>query len=178
MPFRPAGLRPFQLAVFLWSVGGAVFILLDAIRRLFPMFVGALGHEMHAVHWLFLVVWVAFMAFVEGYKGFHQRFSPRLAVRADWLARHPRPWLVALAPLFVMGMVHANRRRLVSSWLLFVGIVALALTIRQLPQPWRGIVDAGVVLGLTLGTASTVWFAIRTLAGRPPAIRADLPTRS
>jgi hypothetical protein len=44
-------------------------------------------------------------------------------------------------------------------------------------QPWRGIVDAGVVVGLGIGTASIVWHAVRAMAGTPPPVGADLPDR-
>ncbi len=177
-PTRFAGLTPAQLAIFAWATGGTVLFLLQALYKLSPMAAGALEHGLGPIHIAFLPFWVAFMAYTEGYRGFHKRFSPRVAVRADWLARHPKPLLVLFAPLMAMGLIHATRRRMAGSWILLVGIILIVITVRQLPQPWRGVVDLGVLVGLTVGTASTTWFAIRTLAGRPPAIRAELPTRT
>ena len=44
------------------------------------------------------------------------------------------------------------------SFLVTSAIIILVLLVRLLPQPWRGIIDAGVVLGLLLGIASIVYF--------------------
>jgi hypothetical protein len=176
-PTRFAGLTPAQLAVFVWAIVGTVLILIQALIKLWPMASGAIEVGLQPIHWVALPIWVGFMAFTEGYKGFFQRFSPRAAVRADWLARHPTPILVIFAPLMAMGLIYSNRRRLIGSWMLLLGIVTIITIVRQFPQPWRGVVDAGVLVGLSIGTLSTLWFGIRTLAGRPPAIKADLPTR-
>lgn len=176
-PTRFAGLTPGQLAIYAWAIGGTVLILLQALYKLWPMAAGALEHGLEPIHIAFLPFWITFMAYTEGFRGFHQRFSPRAAVRADWLARHPSPLLVVFAPLMAMSLIYATRRRMLGSWILLAGIIVIVICVRQLPQPWRGVIDFGVVVGLSVGTASTAWFAIRTLAGRPPTIKADLPTR-
>ena len=54
------------------------------------------------------------------------------------------------------------------------GIVTLVLLVRLAPQPWRGIIDAGVVLGLGIGSASILYFVVRALRDGPPA-PPDLP---
>jgi hypothetical protein len=41
-----------------------------------------------------------------------------------------------------------------------MGFVVIA---RQLPQPWRGILDAGVVTGLSLGIVSILYFLLNSL---------------
>jgi hypothetical protein len=56
-----------------------------------------------------------------------------------------------------------------------VGILTLVLLIRQVEQPWRGIIDLGVVLGLGAGTASICWHAARAWSGTAPSIAADWP---
>ena len=105
------------------------------------------------------------MAYAEGYKGFHLNFAPRVVARADWLRHNRRPWLSLLAPLFCMGYFHATRRRMITSFAVTTGIVCLVLLVRLLPQPWRGIVDMGVVTGLALGMGSIVFFAAQALFG-------------
>jgi uncharacterized membrane protein YkgB len=50
-----------------------------------------------------------------------------------------------------MGFFHATRRRQVTSILVTAGIVVMVVLVRQLAQPWRGIVDLGVVAGLVWG---------------------------
>jgi hypothetical protein len=74
-----------------------------------------------------------------------------------------------------MGLIHASRRRLVTSWSLVVMVVVLVLTVRHLPQPWRGLVDAGVVFGLTWGLVAVFVFGARALQGRAPRVPTDLP---
>jgi hypothetical protein len=118
------------------------------------------------------------MADSEGYRAFHQNFSPRVVVRAQYLSAHPRPLFVALAPLYCMGLLHATRRRLITSWALTIGIVAIVLLVRGLPRPWRGIVDAGVVAGLTCGVLSIVYFTVRGLRGAPMPVASDVPAPS
>ncbi len=56
-----------------------------------------------------------------------------------------------------------------------MAIVTLVISVRQLAQPWRGIIDAGVVLGLALGVASLLYHFVRQLAGNTPAVPLDLP---
>ena len=50
------------------------------------------------------------------------------------------------------------------------GLILLAIiVVRQLPQPWRGIVDLGVVIGLAWGLVSFLYMSALALAqGRYP----------
>ena len=115
---------------------------------------------MSEVHWLALVFSVIYMAYAEGYKGFHLGFAPRVVVRARYLADNPRPLHVLLAPLFCMGYIYATRKRQILSFALTAMIICFVLIVRSLPQPWRGILDAGVVAGLGLGVLSIGYFLI------------------
>jgi hypothetical protein len=65
-----------------------------------------------------------------------------------------------------MALVYANRRRLIVSWMVVAGIVTLVLLVRLLPQPWRGVVDAGVALALAYGAVAIAVLYARALAGR------------
>ena len=83
--------------------------------------------------------------------------------RANYLRDNPRWQHVLLAPAFCMGYIYATRRRQILSiglTLLVMGFVVIA---KQLPQPWRGILDAGVVTGLTLGILSILYFLVNSL---------------
>ncbi len=40
---------------------------------------------------------------------------------------------------------------MITSWLVVVVVTSLVFGMRFVPQPWRGIVDAGVVVGLGMG---------------------------
>jgi len=145
----------------LWGVSGVLLLLGSAVYRLAPLAVDAFTHELAWHHWAVLVFFVLFMAYAEGYVGFQQRFSPRVAARARYLKEHPRTILVLLAPFFCMGYFHATRRRQITSLSLTVGIILLIILVRFLPQPWRGIVDAGVVIGLAWGMISLLIFSVQ-----------------
>ncbi len=116
--------------------------------------------SMSMVHWLTLAFSVIYMAYAEGYKGFHLGFAPRVVVRARYLANNPRPLHLLLAPLFCMGYIHATRRRQIVSFVLTTMIICFVLIARSMPQPWRGILDAGVVVGLSIGVLSIGYFLI------------------
>jgi len=168
--------NPAQLAIMLWSVGGVIALLAQAIVRLLPRALEPLGDgSLTVAAGLAYVFAIAGMAYSEGYRGFQQQFSPRVAVRVLHLANNPTPLLVVFAPLYAMGLIHANRRRLISSWVLLLAIVGLIVLVRMLAQPWRGAIDAGVVVGLTWGALATVAIFVRALRGSPPEVDPDLP---
>lgn len=147
----------------IWGVGGLVALLIEAVVRLARLGVQAYAHPMEPVHWAFLAVWVPFMAWSEGYRGFHLSFSPMFAARARYLRDHPRPLHVVLAPFFCLGLIHATRVRFVRSTILTLGIVVIVLLVRLLDQPWRGIIDLGVILGLSIGTVSLLYYCLIAL---------------
>ena len=143
-----------------WGIGGVLLLLIFAIFRLAPMALELEESSMSQVHWLALAFSVIYMAYAEGYKGFHLGFAPRVIVRARYLADNPRPLHVLLAPLFCMGYIYATRKRQIISFALTTMIICFVLIARSIPQPWRGILDAGVVVGLSLGVLSIAYFLI------------------
>lgn len=143
-----------------WGIGGVVLLLVFAIFRLAPMALELENSAMSLLHWLALGFSVIYMAYAEGYKGFHLGFAPRVVVRARYLADNPRPLHVLLAPLFCMGFIYATRKRQILSIALTIMIVCFVMIARMMPQPWRGVLDAGVVVGLSLGVASIAYFLI------------------
>jgi hypothetical protein len=154
---------------------GVLALLGQALARLSVRALEAMRMDLSALQLVVLVAWIVFMVWTEGVRGFHRRFSPRVVARALWLRGHPRPAFVLLAPFFCMSLFHASRRGLMVARILVAAIVLLVIVVSQLSQPWRGIVDAGVVAGLGVGAASLVLFAVRALAGTPPPIAPDLP---
>ena len=143
---------------FSWGIGGVLSLLLFAIYRLAPMALDLANSTLSLLHWAALVFSIVYMAYAEGYKGFHLGFAPRVVVRANYLRENPRIYLVLLAPLFCMGYIHATRRRRLLSIGLTAMIICFVLVARILPQPWRGILDAGVVVGLGIGIISILYF--------------------
>jgi len=135
--------------------------------------------SMSQVHWLALAFSIIYMGYAEGYKGFHLGFAPRVVVRARYLADNPRPLHVLLAPLFCMGYIYATRKRQIISFALTIMIICFVLIARTMPQPWRGILDAGVVVGLSLGVLSIAYFLI--ISSNDPTrltISAEVPSDS
>jgi hypothetical protein len=106
------------------------------------------------------------MAYTEGYRGFQKQFSPRTAARVRYLRDRPDGLRSLLAPLFAMGFFHATRRTKIVAFALTFGILILVMLVHRLEQPWRGIIDASVVLGLSWGVVSLAASMVAAL-GRP-----------
>ena len=145
----------------IWGFGGAFLLIGYAVWRLTPLMMEAFDYQMSILQWLVLILNVAFMAYSEGYKGFQLAFSPRVAARTLYLSRNPSMLRVILAPLFVIGYFDATRRRMIASYMLTLMIIVFVILVHQLSQPWRGIVDAGVVVGLIWGLASMLYFIVQ-----------------
>jgi hypothetical protein len=159
----------------LWGMSGVLLLLGSAVYRLAPLAADAFSCDLLWYHWVSLLLVVVFMAYAEGYVGFQQRFSPRVAARARYLRDHPRIAFIIFAPFFCMGYFHATRRRRITSVSLTVGIIALILLVRLLPQPWRGIIDAGVVIGLAWGILSLLVFGVQAFSAHRFAYSPDVP---
>ncbi len=145
----------------IWGLAGVFLLLGSAVYRLTPRAVEALTLDLRWDHWLFLAFVLFFMAYAEGYRAFQKGFSPRVAARARYLRTHRNALHAVLAPLFCMGYFHAPKRRRITSISVTVGIIILIILVRFLAQPWRGIVDAGVVVGLAWGMVSLALFSIQ-----------------
>lgn len=158
-----------------WGVALVVLLLAQAVARLLPYAIepwrdGSMSVGQQALY----VGFVIFNAYAEGYRGFQKRFSPRVVGRAFHLGEHPRPLHVLLALPFCMSLFHAQRRQRIVGWTFVIVLVLVIALVRQLPQPWRGIIDGGVVVGLGWGIGSVVWLWIRGVRGAPPPAT-DLP---
>lgn len=174
--FDPRITRTVKMAGFIWGVGGVLTLLAFAVLRLGIVAIESFAYPLTAIHWALLLVWVPYMLWAEGYKGFYRGFAPRVVARAHYLAEHPRPLHVLLAPLFCMGYIHATRRRRLLSMGLTAMIIGFVLLVRLLPQPWRGLVDVGVVAGLVLGVGSILYYL--SVLQRDPAalpVAAEVP---
>lgn len=141
----------------IWGILGITILLGSAVVRLFPYAYELREWALGWGHGVALALSVIGLGYMEGYRGFQLRFSPRTAARALYLSENPTWARLLFAPLFCMGFFHATRRRRFATMVLTLGIVGLVLGVRQLAQPWRGIVDAGVVVGLSWGLVS-VWY--------------------
>jgi hypothetical protein len=158
----------------LWGTAGLALLLLFGAARLLPPALEGVQAVDSPAEALGAVLIVLGMAWAEGYRGFWCGLSPLVAARGRWLAQHPRPALVLLAPAFTLGLVHATPRRLLRAWALTAMIFGFILMMPLLPSPWRGLLDLGVVVGLSGGALSIL---ARTWqgAGADPEVPAPPP---
>jgi hypothetical protein len=114
---------------------------------------------------------------VEGYKGFQTKFSPLVVKRAFTLVPGQSNVLhLILAPLYSMGLFHAQKKRLIVSWSVTIGIAGIVAAVKRLPYPYRNIIDAGVVAGLTWGSISILILYVKAMVtGTLPTIDPALP---
>jgi hypothetical protein len=165
--------------VVYWGAGGVVLSLLDAIVRLSRHAIEGIAHGMlSGSQLLFTLVWTVVIVYSEGYRAFGSVLAPRMAARLLHLSEHGT-WLYrVLAPLYALSLLDAPARRRWSAWMMLLGIVTIVLIVRKLPQPWRGSVDAGVVIALAWGTVAIVLECARAIkrgAGRVDAEVAKRP---
>ncbi len=159
-----------------WGVGGVLALLTQAIVRLAPLAIEPVaGGMMSGWQWALYLLWTAFNAYAEGYRGFQRAFCPRVVARAFYLARHRRPLHVILAPLFCMAFFHAKPKNLGLAYGILTTVLVLIVLVHMLPQPWRGIVDVGVVVGLGWGALATLILFVRALRGSTEPQTDSLP---
>jgi hypothetical protein len=160
-----------------WGLGGVLLLLASAVYRLTPIALDAFSDQYpwSWQHWFALALMVFFMAYAEGYRAFQQGFSPRVAARARYLRDHPDALHAVFAPLFCMAYFHAPKRRQITSISVTAGIVVLVILVRLLPQPWRGIIDGSVVIGLAWGLVSLVIFGYQALTRKTFLYSPEVP---
>ncbi len=160
-----------RLAGLVWGLAGLAMLLLGAIWRLSIRVVEDVGGGLTGFQAVSLVVIVFFMGYSEGYRGFQKSFSPRAAVRALHLRDQAQPLEAIMAPFFLLNYMNASKRQKIAAYALTVLIVACIAVFSYLPPPWRGILDAGVVVGLAWGTVSLTasMFAALSSGSAPPS---------
>ena len=160
----------------LWGLGGLFALLFEALYRLWPHAIKPFSTGLEPFQWALYFTCIAGMCFAEGYLGFQKSFSPRAIARADLLLRGaPLPrYLYVFAPLFCCSLLCASPRRLRVNWGLVFMIVGMSVSFRYLPDAYRSILDAGVVAGLSWGTAVTLWGTLALFMGRSSVASAEL----
>ncbi len=149
-----------------WAILGVSALLLNPILRLAPRGWEAMTMNLSGFQWVVLVIFALFMIYAEGVRGFQKKFSPRTAARVLVLKNQPTLLRVVLAPLFAMGFFQANRKTRIVVWVILIMVICLITAVSFLSQPWRGIIDVGVVLGLSWGLISFWIFTIKALTAK------------
>lgn len=165
---QPTG-RPRKNGLFLWAIGGVLLLLTQAIVRLGQIAWEALtAYELSNLQLIVTVTWVVMSAYLEGYRGFQQKFVPRVIARAHYLAQHPDPLAAVFAPAYAMAFFRATVRARMAAWGVSLLVILAIFVVRAFPQPWRGIVDVGVVVGLSWGFVCLLIGSIRRVGGHVP----------
>ena len=134
-----------------------------------------LDGSMNALQKVLWIGWFFVNGYFEGYKGFQQRFSPRVVGRAAYLGDHPTWFRVIFALPFCLSLFHAKRAQLIFRWAFLAALYTLIMLVRMIPQPWRGIIDGGVVVGLAWGLVAVWYFFAQYLLDRDHPVANDLP---
>ncbi|MBI4651379.1 hypothetical protein HY745_08880 [Candidatus Desantisbacteria bacterium] len=149
-----------------WGLSGVMILLISAVYRLSIPALEIFNYKLLWYQWVILILNVFFFTFVKGYLGFQRGFSPRVAARARYLKEHTVFINSILAPLFCMGYFKASRKRKIIAVSLTTAIIIMIILVRKLPQPWRGIIDFGVIAGLLWGIVSLIVFGYRAFFKR------------
>ena len=158
-----------------WGITGIGLLLGSAIYRLSSIGWQTFSYQLDWYHWLAMAVCVAFMGFAEGYRGFQQAWSPRVAARILYLSKNVSPLRLLFAPLFCMGFFDIRRQRMIVTYCLLLGILVLIQLVHMLDQPWRGIIDLGVVVGLSWGSVSIVLFVLKAFMSKSFDYSPEMP---
>jgi hypothetical protein len=172
-------MRPWvQKLVAAWGVAWVSLLLGRAIWRLTPWALEPWTEDLMTQGQKGIYIgWLVANAYLEGYRGFQLRFSPRVVSRAVYLGQNPKPLWIVLALPFCMSLFHSTRRQMTVSWVFIGALILLIWWVRSLPQPWRGIIDGGVVLGLAWGLLVILGLFVRYLMGHEIPPPGDLPPK-
>ena len=138
-------------------------MLLYAVYRLAQHTSTAFQSDLGLLEYAVLIINCGFMAYSEGYKGFHLSFAPRFAARVKYIQQQGSSLELLFSPFFCFGYFGTTRAKQVIAYALTLLLVLVIALMGYIPQPWRGIIDAGVVVGLSLGTASMVYWVFLEL---------------
>jgi hypothetical protein len=162
--------------VFFWGVLGVLALFGRALLRLAPMAWQPIADgSLSAMQIGIYATWVVFNAYGEGYRAFQRSFCPRVVARAYHLAERPTLLHALLAPAYCLSLFHANARGLRLAWIMVAVITILVWLLRMTPQPWRGIVDGGVVVALAWGSIAMIVLLVRALVSAPAPAKLNLP---
>ena len=143
--------RRLRAVVSVWTLLGVAALFSTSIFRLGSRGVATIQGGLGWGEWSGLVLLTVAFVYGEGFRTLDRRWVPRLLERALLLRDDPRLSVRLLAPLYGLSLVGVSRGDLIRGWLLVAAILGAVLTVRVLPDPWRGIVDFAVGAALSWG---------------------------
>lgn len=164
LPLGRTNRRVLGTAAAIWGLGGLLLLLGYAVVCLVPIANESLEYKLGWPHWSALIVNTLLMAYLEGYRGFQKGLAPRVASRARQLARQPSILSALLAPAYCYGILHAPAREVAARIALIAMIIVFIVAVRALDAPWRGLLDVGVIVGLSWGIAAIGLHGWRTIS--------------
>ena len=149
--------------IYIYSIGGVIAIFSSAIYRLYPHVRESMSYEYSTLNWIVLTAYLIVMIVGKGYFALHRGFVPRVIDRSELLIENGNLIDKLLAPLYCMGFFKAPRKRIIISYVMIFFIVSFIVSASKISQPWRGIIDLGVVVGLSLGILSLLSLGLKRL---------------
>jgi hypothetical protein len=143
-----------------WGIAGFLMVLAYAIIQLATPAAEAFSHPLRWYHWAALAASLCFFLYVKGFRAFQRGLSRRVVTRAFSLRAEPDVLRVVLAPFYCMGFFGAGARRRVIMITLTLVMVGFILFFSRINQPWRGIIDFGLVASFAWGFAATVLYSL------------------
>eukprot|EP00561_Arcocellulus_cornucervis_P003800 CAMPEP_0185807192 /NCGR_PEP_ID=MMETSP1322-20130828/4871_1 /TAXON_ID=265543 /ORGANISM="Minutocellus polymorphus, Strain RCC2270" /LENGTH=320 /DNA_ID=CAMNT_0028503317 /DNA_START=44 /DNA_END=1006 /DNA_ORIENTATION=- len=175
--------NPASIVASLWGMGGVLLILLDAFRRTLP---GAMvpfrDGTFTPAQWLAYGAAVAVFTYGQGVKCLSCKLAPLVVKRSCLLTDYKKGQRTLintlLAPVYAMGLISANKSRLIKSHSLVWGTTALQVALHR---GWvlrntgalLNIVNGGFCAGFGWGATSLAILSMKSiLAGKTPEIDA------
>jgi len=149
--------------IYIYSIGGVIAIFSSAIYRLYPHVREGFSIDFKTAHWIVLLSYLMVMIVAKGYFALHRSFVPRIINRSELLVKEGKIIDRILAPFFCMGFFRATKKRLITSYSMLIFVVSFIISASKISQPWRGIMDLGVVVGLSLGILSLLFSGFNRL---------------
>ncbi|HTQ03279.1 MAG TPA: hypothetical protein VMI54_05460 [Polyangiaceae bacterium] len=145
----------------LWSSGVVLLTLADGAYRTGLRALYTVERGLTRGEWLALAASVVLFTFGEGHAVLARRFAPAVVARAfSSTAPNGRAALV-LGPLHALALARVTWREALRNWAVLAVIAGAIHAVRALPEPWRGVVDAGVFAALLWGSLALVAVAGR-----------------
>lgn len=143
-----------------WGVGGVLLLVAVAIVKLSQPAAEALSFPLRWFHWVALLPIVGFFLYGKGYHGFSRALAPHIARRAAALRAEPTTLRVLLAPLYCLGYFHNERRKQLAVVGMTLAMAGFIFLLPHLGQPWRGLLDVGIVAALVWGFGSILLLSL------------------
>ena len=139
---------------YIWGFLGISYMILHGLSCMIPYVIELDFRLFKWYHMISFFGVIIILGYSEGYKGFQKSFSPRTANRLYNIFLKPTFFRVFFSPFISMGFIESSKKLKYISYGLLLMIVMFILLIGKLNDPWRGIIDAGVIVGLSWGLVS------------------------